>query len=1552
VVGLAPATTYFFAARGTNAAGERWASDHESFTTLPLAPTVENIEASTVEAKSATVGATITDTGGEVSTVTIYYGPTDAGTSAETWASSVVLSDGDAKITGLAQGTTYFFRAFAANSGGSGWASTSESFTTPVPAPASVVNRSASDVTGSSARLRGTVTEPGGDTPTLTFFYGISDGGTGAGAWGASVSVGENSGDFSRTVSQLVPETDYYFRARAVNSAGTTWAPNSESFTTTVATSLGVVINEVHYDADPKTERAEFVELVNAGDVAINLSGWRLTGIDNYLFPGGTALAPGEFLVVAEDSATMLSKFGVTTIHQYTGSLGSMGDDLRLLDSGGAEIDRVNYRDGFPWPTAARGTGASMELIHTALDNDLGGSWRSAGSGPVGPSATFLSAGSTWKYRKGTSEASAPMDAWRELSFVEDGTWLPGTGIIGYGDGDDITVLDDMNGGYSSLYLRKTFNVPADQIPARLAVRVYVDDGAIVWINGTEVARISVSAGEKAFGDFGTSHERAWEEVVINNASSILVGGTNIIAIHALNASLGSSDFSIDAELKTPDSAASGDPTPAAANSASAANPSAAPPAIRQVGHSPEMPAGGQEVLVTAKVTDPDGVGSVILSYQLVDPGDYIRKSDAAYETTWINLPMRDDGNGGDALANDDVFTAIMPEALQVHRRLIRYRITVEDALGTNVRVPYGDDESPNFAYFVYDGVPAWTGAKQPGSTAAETVPASVMADQLPVYHLVANSTDVTNSQYNGGSDGVRMWGSLVYDGKVYDHIQFYNRGEASTYVSGKNKWRFKFNRSRDFEARDIYGQAYKATWKTMNFNSCSSPWLASQRGVAGLNEAVPHRLHQLAGVTSSNTHYVHFRIVDDSAEAPSDQFSGDLWGLYLAIEHPDGRMLDEFDLPDGNLYKIQGGGGDKKNQGSTQTEGSGDWTAFYAASANLNSVAWWRENFHLDSYYSFRAINRATGNVDLRDHTNYYMYHHPDDRWRVIPWDLDMMYAPVKHVWSGVIQADRCLDHPEIATEFRNRCRELGDLLFSDANRLNGHAAQVVEELSQIVNPAGVPLTMVDVDEFMWSFHPRTTGPHRGPWYPLVRNETRLQTNYVQTLNTADHEGFQQNLIDYMYDVDPTAFFVNDRDEDGYGWGYLAQEAADNAIPDKPTITYTGDVGFPANGLRFSSSAFAGGNEFATMQWRIGRISNSATPDYFTGDPWVYEIEAAWQSENPLAGMTIPASAARPGETYRARVRHLDATGRASHWSEPVEFVTAVPDVAVYQDSLVISEIMYHPAGDSATEFIELHNVGGNPVDLTGVRFTKGIDFDFPDGTTIQPGGFLLVVANLAGFELQYGAGLPVAGEWQIGDHLSNGGETLKLSLGAGTAIHEFAYDDVFPWPTAADGEGYSLTLANVASGIDHAAPNNWRASVSTGGSPGTADEVSLADWLAANGLSQGDELTDSDGDGLSALLEYASGSDPNIPDSEIGNMISFDDGFPTLSYLRSKSANGITITVEFSSDLITWKPAGETISITSTGTAGIERRSVRSPDSVTSHVRQFARLKALVKP
>ena len=77
------------------------------------------------------------------------------------------------------------------------------------------------------------------------------------------------------------------------------------------ATAESIVINELHYNPDVKTEPAEFVELVNAGTNAVNLAGWTLSSGFNYTFPA-TNVAPGRFVVVAQNPAFLQTKFTVS----------------------------------------------------------------------------------------------------------------------------------------------------------------------------------------------------------------------------------------------------------------------------------------------------------------------------------------------------------------------------------------------------------------------------------------------------------------------------------------------------------------------------------------------------------------------------------------------------------------------------------------------------------------------------------------------------------------------------------------------------------------------------------------------------------------------------------------------------------------------------------------------------------------------------------------------------------------------------------------------------------------------------------------------------------------------------------------------------------------------------------------------------------------------------------------------------------------------------------------------------------------------------------------
>ena len=336
-------------------------------------------------------------------------------------------------------------------------------------------------------------------------------------------------------------------------------------------------------------------------------------------------------------------------------------------------------------------------------------------------------------------------------------------------------------------------------------------------------------------------------------------------------------------------------PTPGAINSVFDTN---APPQTRQVAHTPQQPKSGEATTVTAKVTDPNGVAEVQLHYQIVLPGHFIpallpvplrdlrRNADTPRQVNpdyvnpanWTTLRMVDNGTAGDAKSGDGIYTAVIPG--QQHRTLMRYRITVQDTLGDAVTVPYEDDESRNFAYFVYDGVPDYNGHS------------SQVLQSLPVYHLIARAEDLTQMIAYDTRDQITQ-GSLarfsynwpaafVYNGIVYDNISMRLRGANGRYhLTGKRSMRFRFNDGNYFQAYDQDGEPYPLPWKTLTTGKMFDN---RQTLTYSLNEAINMYLYNLVGVPAAETQFVHFRVIDGEQEAP-DKWNGDFWGLNFVME-------------------------------------------------------------------------------------------------------------------------------------------------------------------------------------------------------------------------------------------------------------------------------------------------------------------------------------------------------------------------------------------------------------------------------------------------------------------------------------------------------------------------------------------------------------------------------------------------------------------------------------------------------------------------------------------
>ena len=1230
--------------------------------------------------------------------------------------------------------------------------------------------------------------------------------------------------------------------------------------------SAKIVINEIHYDPDVKTEQVEFIELHNAGASVVNLSGWQFTEGVTYTIPNGTSLAPGGYLVVAQNPTALLAKFGVSALGPWVGNLDSDGEKITLANAAGGNEDSVDYQLGFPWPTVGDAPGYSIELINPAFDNDLGGNWRRSVSTVAAPpaTATLITSNSTWRYFKGTSEASSPTTTWRTLGFNDAG-WLSGAGAIGYGEGFIVTPLNDMQNSYTTVFLRKQFVVTNAAAVAGLSLIAQYDDGFKVWINGSNVANVNISAAEVAYnGTASGSGREAYTYDTFNLVApqNYLVTGTNIIAVQLANAALGSSDLFFDAQLTTTSGSGSG-PTPGAPNAAFAAN---APPQIRQVEHSPNEPTNNQAVIITARITDPNTVTSVSLQYQIVAPGNYIELTDSAYTNVanWITLAMNDAGSNGDALAGDSIYTAVIPASVQQHRRIIRYRISATDGASSSITVPYADDPQPNFAYFCYNGVPAWSGAARPGVTPVLNFDTNTMR-RLPSVHLIAKSNSVVDATWGlltGRYTGdLYLWsGALVYDGKVYDHVHYRARGGVWRYAMVKNMWKFDFNRGHDFQMRDDYGKKLDTKWTKLNLGSCIQQRDFWHRGEQGMFESIASRLFNLAGVESFHTSFLQFRVIDDAAETGANQYEGDLWGLYLGIEQENGRFLEEHGLPDGNLYKMEGGTGELNNLSPTGPTDKSDLNYI------LNNYTgatddWWRTNWVLTNFYSYQTMVQAIHHYDINGGKNYFYYRYPDSGlWKVIPWDYDLTWAHNMYNsgWGGLTAlTPRILtgatavagtgnqagtsnlelggERPAFELEFRNRIREIRDLLFN-----TNQAWQLIDEHASLVRgPTNTP-TFLDADRAMWDWNPKMTNGTYSSSLGKAGQGEYYQWSQEPTVSK-DFNGCIQLMKNY----------VVVRSE------HLDALATDALIPAQPTATYTGPTNYPLNQLTFQSSAYSGANPFAAVKWRVGEVWDTNAPAYDPTERRPMEITALWESGEiaPFTNaITVPAAALKIGHAYRVRVQMKNDTGRWSKWSAPVQFVVGQPPAAAaLTNHLRLTELMYDPPAGSDFEFIEVKNTSGSEtLDLSGATFTSGVTFTFPNGTTLAPFNYLLVIrhASAATFRAHYGlsTNIPVVGPYT--GSLANDGETLTLKTGAGgTEIFSFDYDNGRGWPVPANGSGHSLVPVDVlapgqATGaLDY--PGNWRASSFIKGSPGSVDPTAPAPSIVLNEITAHTDYT-----------------------------------------------------------------------------------------------------------
>lgn len=172
----------------------------------------------------------------------------------------------------------------------------------------------------------------------------------------------------------------------------------------------------------------------------------------------------------------------------------------------------------------------------------VGGFAKLCGGGPRIDGVLVESEGD-WRYDDTGADLGT---AWREPGF-DDGAWAAGPAEIGFGDGDEATVVTAGNVTY---YARKTFEFTG-QVPPSLDLWLKADDGAVVYLNGTEILRDNLPDGPitAATPAAGWRAGTAEDLILHGVASNALVPGTNVLAVEIHNVWAGNSDLGFDLRL-------------------------------------------------------------------------------------------------------------------------------------------------------------------------------------------------------------------------------------------------------------------------------------------------------------------------------------------------------------------------------------------------------------------------------------------------------------------------------------------------------------------------------------------------------------------------------------------------------------------------------------------------------------------------------------------------------------------------------------------------------------------------------------------------------------------------------------------------------------------------------------------------------------------------------------------------------------------------------------------------------------------------------------------
>lgn len=1096
--------------------------------------------------------------------------------------------------------------------------------------------------------------------------------------------------------------------------------------------SRDIVINELMYSPISGNANEEYIEIYNKGASSVDLGGWRFEDGIDFTFPSNTVVAPNGYLVVAKNATNLLARYGNlnagNTVGDYGGTLGNAGERVALakpelnITNGPAGpvtniiyvvVNEVSYGDGGRWGVWADGGGSSLELVDPHSDNQQAANWADSDE-------TAKSQWTNFEYTGGIGETlGTPINDNVQIFQLGIGEALVDDVEIHNGTGPNLITNPGFESGMSGWTPQGSHDLSS------------IED-----VGFTGAKSLHMRAGSR--GDVGANRVRspvlapaASGTITMRAKARWLRGWPEVLLrLHGGGAE-------VTGKLQVPTNLG----TPGAANSRYRGN---AGPAIYDVSHSPPLPVANEPVVVTAKVSDPDGISALRLRYR-IDQG-----------STPFPPTMMDNGTGGDAIANDGIYSVTIPG--QASTAIVAFYIEAVDSNNTTNLFPQDVFPKAGLARVFPNDAPSrecvirWGEIQMPGS--------------LATYHIWVTSGTANRWQTRDPLNNAQLDGTFVYNNYrvVYNMYPAFagspwHRSQMTSGGFGAQRCDYALDFPSDDPMLGANGFVVNNSGNPSNTTTSDLSAQAEQTSVIIFREI---------GLHYNYRRYIHV-FVNGSQRSTSANVSGNF--IFEDSQQPNADAIDEWfhDDTDGDFFKIEDWFEFPDNGYDFSSNNDADLTRRLIPGTTQLSTA----------PYRFMFRKRAVGpGESASDYASFFKIvdaasppANPGG-----PIDFASLDAIVNwEQWMRIFAVQRAVGNWDSYGWERGK----NDYLYKP---VNGRFEQMPWDIDFTMGVGGRPASQ---DLF---------GAVSDPRVSAMRNEPLIMRAYWRGFYDIVNGPLNSAFLDPILDAKQAALRANNVTVDSGTLGtiksyiaarrqFLLDQLAANSAP----FAVSGNATFStSNNLVVLTG---------TAPFEVNTINVNGTPY-----PVKWTTATTWNIFLAVG----------PGLNV-LNIQGYDLRGKALPTSVATVNVTYTGPEVAPQEALVINEIMYNPAAPNAA-YIEIFNSSTTVAfDLSGWRLS-GVDYTFPPGTIISNRQFIVIAENRGAFTAAYGSGIPVLGIFE--GNLDPEGEKLALIKPGATeeldqVIDAVRYEAAAPWPAAANGGGAAFQLVDPSQDDSRAA--NW---------------------------------------------------------------------------------------------------------------------------------------------